>query len=123
MHVIINCGKESRLFYPILIGGFIMSLKKTFRMIDTGGTELLMKNLPFIFYIAFLGIIYIANSHYATKTVKQVNDTQVKMREMRWKIYSRKAELMYQSKLTEMATKVKDLGLKPLDEQAKKIEY
>lgn len=80
------------------------------------------KNIDFIFYLAFLGIIYIANSHYAVKTIKEIKEIQAELEKVSWESNARKSELMYESMQSRVADKVEHLGLKPLKGKPRKIE-
>ena len=81
----------------------------------------LFENIHFIFYVAFLGIIYIANSHYAVNTIKDIKVLQQELKEMRSESNSRKSSLMYQSMESVVERKVHHLGLKELSGHPKKI--
>ncbi len=84
-------------------------------------TYWLLKNLPFIVFVGFLGTIYIANAHYAEKKVREIQILQKDLKETRWRYMSLKSELMYNSKQVEVAERAKDIGLKESKEQPKKI--
>lgn len=77
--------------------------------------------LPFLCFLAFLGMIYIANSHFAVNNVRRIDKLNKEVKELRWEYKSLKADLMYKSKLTEVAKKVDTLGIKELIEPPKKI--
>lgn len=81
----------------------------------------LFNNIHFIFYLAFLGIIYIANSHYAVQTIKDIKVIQSELRSISWESNSKKSDLMYQSMESIVARKVKRLGLEELEDNPKKI--
>lgn len=81
----------------------------------------LFNNIHFIFYLAFLGIIYIANSHYAIQTIKEIDSLQKELRKVSWESNSKKSDLMYQSMESNVAAKVDKLGLKELETNPKKI--
>ncbi len=81
----------------------------------------LFNNVHFIFYLAFLGIIYIANSHYAVQTIKEIKLIQEELRSTSWESNSKKSDLMYQSMESVVSEKVKHLGLKELERNPKKI--
>lgn len=81
----------------------------------------LFNNIHFIFYLAFLGIIYIANSHYAVQTIKDIKVIQSELRSISWESNSKKSDLMYQSMESIVAQKVKRLGLEELEDNPKKI--
>jgi len=78
-------------------------------------------NIHFIFYVAFLGIIYIANSHYAVQTIKEIKVIQADLKSISWESNSKKSDLMYQSMESIVAQKVKRLGLEELETKPKKI--
>ncbi len=85
------------------------------------GTFVLFDNIYFIFYIGFLGIVYIANSHYALKTVKEIRILQAQLQKISWESNSRKSELMLESMEMRVVPKVQHLGLTTLQENPKKI--
>jgi hypothetical protein len=81
----------------------------------------LFNNIHFIFYVAFLGIIYIANSHYAVETIKEIKGLQKELKTTSWESNSKKSELMYQSMESIVSQKVHHLGLRELEDNPKKI--
>ena len=81
----------------------------------------LFNNIHFIFYLAFLGIIYIANSHYAVETIKEIKTLQAELKKTSWESNSKKSDLMYQSMEANVSRKVHHLGLKELKTTPKKI--
>ena len=84
-------------------------------------TAWLIKNLPFLVFLAFLAAIYIANAHYAERKVRQIQTLQKELKEERWRYMSLKSQLMYESKQVKVARRASELGLKELKEQPKKI--
>lgn len=80
------------------------------------------KNIHYIFFLAFLGILYIANSHYAVKTIKEIKEIQADLEKVSWESNARKSELMYESMQSRVVEKVGHLGLKPIEGKPKKIE-
>ncbi|MEO6166081.1 MAG: FtsL-like putative cell division protein [Chitinophagales bacterium] len=83
--------------------------------------QTIIRNLPFVFFIAAVAIIYIANAHYAEKNVRELNLIERKMNEMRWEYMTTKSELENISKQSEVAKLVELSGLKELREPPKKI--
>ncbi|WP_443938147.1 FtsL-like putative cell division protein [Pedobacter sp. MW01-1-1] len=77
--------------------------------------------LPFLCFLAFLGMVYIANSHFAVNNIRQIDKLSKEVKELGWEYKSLKADLMFKSKLTEVAKKVDTLGIKELIEPPKKI--
>jgi len=77
--------------------------------------------LPYLCFLALLGMFYIANSHFAVNNVRRIDKLNKEVKELRWEYKSLKADLMFKSKLTEVAKKVDTLGIKELIEPPKKI--
>lgn len=84
-------------------------------------SELILKNLPFVLFLGFLAVIYIANAHYAERNVRKIQVLQREIKELRWYYMSLESEIMYNSKRSEMIEKVKPEGLRPLTSKPKKI--
>ena len=82
--------------------------------------EWVFKNLTFVFFIGFLGLVYIANAHFAEKKVRQIQSLQKEMKELRWEYMSLKSDIMYNYKLSEVSKKVELKGLRL--KSPKKIE-
>ncbi len=74
----------------------------------------IVKNIPFYFFIAAMATIYIANGHYADKTMRKINDTEKDLKEMEYEFKTVKQEVIFRSKESELAKAVEPLGLKPL---------
>ena len=68
--------------------------------------------LPKILFGMLLGILYISNTHYAEKTVRKINTIQAEVEDLRADYTTMKADLMFASKQSEVAKKVKALELK-----------
>jgi len=77
--------------------------------------------LPFLVFLALLTMLYIANSHMAVKNIRDIDKLNKEVKELSWEYKSLKADLMFKSKLTEVAKKVDTLGIKELTEPPKKI--
>lgn len=77
--------------------------------------------LPFLIFLSVLCMLYIANSHTAVKNVRNIDKLNKEVKELSWEYKSLKADLMFKSKLTEVAKKVDTLGIKELTEPPKKI--
>lgn len=77
--------------------------------------------LPFIIFLCVLVMIYIANSHMAMKNIRNIDKLNKEVKVLNWEYKSLKADLMFKSKLTEVAAKVDTLGLKELIEPPKKL--
>ncbi len=68
--------------------------------------------LPKIFFVIALGLIYIGNTHYAEQTVRKINMIQIEVEDLRADYTTLKSDLMFSSKQSEVARKVKPYGLK-----------
>jgi hypothetical protein len=74
----------------------------------------MVKSIPFYFFIAAIALIYIANGHYADKTMREINKTEKNLKEMEYEFKTAKQEVIFRSKESELAKAVEPLGLKPL---------
>ena len=74
----------------------------------------IVKNIPFYFFAAALAIVYIANGHYADKTLRKISTTEKKLKEMEYEFKTVKQNVIFRSKESELARAVEPLGLKPL---------
>jgi len=77
--------------------------------------------MPFLIFISLLTMLYIGNSHMAVKNIRDIDKLSKEVKELSWEYKSLKADLMFKSKLTEVAKKVDTLGIKELTEPPKKI--
>ena len=59
-----------------------------------------------------LSLIYISNTHYAEKTTRAINKAQSEVEDLRADFTTLKADVMFASKQSEVARRVKSLGLK-----------
>ncbi|WP_158795204.1 FtsL-like putative cell division protein [Pedobacter sp. L105] len=77
--------------------------------------------MPFLIFLSLLTMLYIGNSHMAVKNIRDIDKLNKEVKELSWEYKSLKADLMFKSKLTEVAKKVDTLGIKELTEPPKKI--
>lgn len=80
-----------------------------------------VSSLPFIFFLTFLGICYIANGYNAEKTIRELYKTGNEIKELRSEYITTKSELMYLSKQSQVAKATEKIGLQELTEPPKKI--
>jgi len=83
--------------------------------------RLVMRNLPFLLFLAGLGILYIANSHYAIKSIRSIDQLDNTLKESQWQYKIIKDSLEFRSQQTQVAGKVQALGLQPLSAPPIKI--
>jgi hypothetical protein len=74
----------------------------------------IVKNIPFYLFISVLAILYIANGHYADKTIRKINSTENHLKEMEYEFKTVKRDVIFRSKESELAKAVAPLGLKEL---------
>jgi len=72
---------------------------------------MIYKNLPFLYFLAGMGVIYIGNVHFAERNVRKVQSLQHELREERWRYMTIKSDLMYQSTPTMIERSVKEQDL------------
>jgi hypothetical protein len=70
-----------------------------------------VRYVPKILFVMVLGLFYIGNTHYAEKTVREINNMQAEVEDLRADYTTMKANLMFSSKQSEVAAKVKSFGL------------
>jgi len=72
---------------------------------------MIYKNLPFLYFLTGLGVVYIANVHLAERNVRKVQRLQNELREEKWRYMSIKSDLMYQTTPTMIERSVKEQDL------------
>lgn len=77
--------------------------------------------LPFIFFMTFLGICYIANGYRTQKVVINLHKTNNSLKELRSEYITTKSDLMIISKQSEVAEATAGIGLRELTSPPKKI--
>ncbi len=55
--------------------------------------DAVIKHLPFLLFVAFIGLVYIANGYLAESSVRKINRTQQQIKELRSEQISMKSEL------------------------------
>jgi hypothetical protein len=68
--------------------------------------------VPKILFAMVLGLLYIGNTHHAEKTVRTINNIQAEVEDLRADYTTLKSDLMFSSKQSEVARKVKMYDLK-----------
>jgi hypothetical protein len=65
--------------------------------------ESTINNFPFVFFLSFLAVCYIANGYYADDQVRKVNNLTNEIKELRTQYIVVKDSLVIKSKQTEVA--------------------
>jgi ABC-type transport system involved in cytochrome bd biosynthesis fused ATPase/permease subunit len=74
--------------------------------------ETVVKQIPFILFLALIAILYIANSYYAENTVRDINKVKNELKDLRAEYIYGKSELMFSSRQSEVAAMVADQEIK-----------
>lgn len=74
--------------------------------------ENLAKQIPFLLYLTLLGVLYIANSYNAEKTIIDISRTKKEVEELRFSYITNKSDLMFHSKQSEVALKLVNNGIR-----------
>lgn len=90
-------------------------------MLGTPLASIILRNLPYVIFLGFLGTLYIANVQYAENTMREIKQLEKEISDIRWQYMAEKAELMYNSKQSEVLNRVKGIGLSDSGKKPKKI--
>lgn len=99
--------KETRI-QNVLDGSFLISART-------------LKMLPFLLFLALLGILYIANIYYAEKRIREINDTHRELKELRYEYITGKTRMEDQRKQSEIVKKLENEGIRELTVPPNKI--
>ncbi|MEP6795986.1 MAG: FtsL-like putative cell division protein [Saprospiraceae bacterium] len=75
------------------------------------GTKMIYKNLPFLYFLCGLGVIYIWNVHEAERNIRKAQTLQTELREEKWRYMTIQSDLMYQSTPTMIERSVAEQDL------------
>jgi len=92
--------------------GFFSGFEKRLKLEHYFETGFPIQYLPKILFVMLIGLMYIGNTHYAEKTVRNINAIQAEVEDLRADYTTLKSDLMFASKQSEVARKVKAYGLK-----------
>ena len=84
-------------------------------------SEWIFGNLPFVFFLFFLGLVYIANANFADKQGRKIQTMEKDMKDLKWRYNAAKAEVMFSTKQSEVEEKVNAFGLKSSNQRTKRI--
>ncbi len=93
-----EAGKVSKSLANIFSGNFLSK-------------DNVVSSLPFIFFLTFLGILYIANGYYTEKTVRELYKVGNELKEMRSEYITVKSDLNFKSKQSQVAQATIDLNI------------
>jgi hypothetical protein len=78
-------------------------------------------NLPYVFFLFFLGVIYIANANFADKQVRKIQGLEKEIKDVKWRYNAAKADLMLNTKQSEVEQMVQPYGLRSSNARTKRI--
>lgn len=96
-------------------------IDRFFRVDTSFDNGLPVRFVPYVLYFTFLGLIYIGNNHYADKTSRKISKLEDEVEDLRANYTTLKADYMFSSKQSEVAKRVKRLGLQESDVPPHKI--
>lgn len=76
---------------------------------------------PFVIFLAFVGMVYIANSYTAEKNVRKIDALAKEIKELHSQYITSKAEIMYSTKQSEIAKLSAQYGILETKEAPYKI--
>ncbi len=79
-------------------------------------------HLPFVVFLFFLTVLYIANRHYTEDMVREIDKTSKEVKVLGWEFKTLQADLMLRSTQSAIVSKVDTFGLKVLVEPPKKVK-
>jgi hypothetical protein len=80
-------------------------------------------NLSYILYVAFLAMIYIANTYYSEKKFRDIERTKTELKELRYSYITTKSILMFQGRQSEISKHAVIQGLREAKKPPYKILY
>lgn len=83
--------------------------------------DMLVKIMPFVFFLTVIALVYIANSYYSEKTIREIDQATKDLKELRSEYISTKSDLMFKSNQSQVANAVLPVGLKESRTSPKKI--
>ena len=64
------------------------------------------ENLPYIFFLMLLAMIYIGNAHWTEKKVRKIDSLKTEIRELTWMYMSVKSDAIYRATYSSLNEKV-----------------
>ena len=85
-----------------------------FREIDALSVGMVKRNVLFFCFITVLGLIYIANAHYAENKIRKIAALKSELKELNWKYMTMKSDMLEKSAYSTIQAGLaeKELGLR-----------
>jgi Bacteriodetes cell division protein (FtsL-like) len=74
-------------------------------------TDLVFGNFSYLMFLGFLAVVYIANAHFAEKSVRNIQRLQKEIKELKWEYTSIKSETMYKSMQSQIDASLESVNL------------
>jgi len=74
--------------------------------------EKAINQLPFAFFLTFLGVLYIANGYYAEQKVREISKVGTELKELRSEYITIKSDLNFKSKQSQIVLETEKFGVK-----------
>jgi hypothetical protein len=74
--------------------------------------KMVMQMLPFVLFLSFIAILYISNTYYAEKTIRNINSLHDELKELKAESITTRADRMFKSKQSEVAKQAAKIDLK-----------
>lgn len=74
--------------------------------------EEMIAQLPFVLFLMVIALLYIGNTYYAEKTIREINTVTNQIKELRSEYITSKSDLMFISKQSEVAKAGEAIGMK-----------
>lgn len=74
-------------------------------------TESTLKSVPFILFLAGLGMVYIANNFYTERTIRQTNHLKKELKELRFEYIATKSQYSDSTKQSKVARRLSEMGI------------
>jgi hypothetical protein len=73
--------------------------------------ERVTRQIPFVFFLVFLGLVLITNRNWSEKTIREIEVLQDNIKELRSESITNSAKLMNVSRPSEVVSRIKEAGL------------
>src|SRR5215210_157738 len=77
----------------------------------------IVKQVPFLLFLAALAVVYIYNGHYADKLIRRTGKATNELKDLQAEYKSVTGDVLLRSRQSELVEAVKPLGLKELAEE------
>lgn len=80
-------------------------------------SEQVLRHLPFVFFLVFLGILLITNRYWSQRTIRQIEAVQDSIKDLKAEAVTFETELMKMNRPSEIADRVRESGLELMEPQ------